>query len=658
MARIDFTDEDEAALAALDHLSLPEDPLPQYAERDLTDDLASVRDGEFPTEPAGALPERPGATPPIEFRPPSTTPVDAPEIGPTPTPDLDLEEAPTPPVAPSPSVEASPSSDDDELALAALDSLTNPTSAAPPASASAMSPASPPPPPEVAAETMSKPPIDEERNRAAGPLPRLDAGLPSEDEISGARDADPFRRILHALGSGLMVAGHRQAPEFDDRVSRLEQERRAGLRSALASKSNLRQSEAATARTEARQRIEDERADRNYGLQVRQADTNEAASRALTASREAASARQASADELARSTREARNSATSSVSRGAQQAVRTTLAMMRPEMRARTEASFARPIESMTAEELAPIIARFDRLGFRDTGGGGTGGGSGTSATEARSLVIGDLVAGGMSQAEAERRASVMTPRELHAAVVARTSRMGEGGVGAGAGGGPTFAVAAPRGQEPLTLSTDVYSDAPSQRAVRGVLDGTRNVVSALNHLNTVYHQYPPSQFFVPGSPAATAMSQAQSRLATAQSGISNAGTINAGEREIYIQDSPPAVNWYDAITGGTDTYEAALDAWRDTLRQNVMDIAEGGGASPEQMEHFERYYLRGFPTGPGGSGGSAGSSSPIPQSGTRGSAPAAPAAPARVRIRNTETGATGSAPAGMTLQAPWEAIP
>lgn len=87
-------------------------------------------------------------------------------------------------------------------------------------------------PEEEALDRLAKPPVDEQRQANAewaSPLPRLDAGLPSDAQISSARNSDAVRRIFYALGAGLSAWGHGTSAPFHSEADDLEQRREQGL---------------------------------------------------------------------------------------------------------------------------------------------------------------------------------------------------------------------------------------------------------------------------------------------------------------------------------------------------------------------------------------------------------------------------------------------
>lgn len=452
--------------------------------------------------------------------------------------------------------------------------------------------------------------------KARGELPRLDAGLPTEEEIGRAHTADDWRRPFHALGAGLLAAAGRAAPAFEESAAPLEAERRAGLRQALEAKAASRATEATQAATSARQQAQDALAERRVAAaealvpqRLAQAEAQAEATRARTGLTTAQTAHLTSSDEM-RGTPEERD-------QSARMAWRAGIDRLPAgPMRDRLAALYSdEDLSRATAASLAGPLDMLERLsvGVRAGGGGGVGGSSTTGDDSRRPSL------------EAAARSAGITP-EIVAASSTReladlVHRAGQRAPQAPAEG-QRFTVAAPAGAEPLQLSSDVYSDPVSQRSVRDVLEGSRQIAQQIGVIDSLRRQYSPLELATPGTAGNAAATLAQSRLATAQSRISNAGTINAGEREIYIGDAPPAFNFLDFLTGTTNNYDAMVNTWRQILEGNIDAIAEGGGVEPSQMARWRSYYTHGLPR-PGGTGGRGGSR-PAPRSTPTPAAPAA----------------------------------
>lgn len=84
-------------------------------------------------------------------------------------------------------------------------------------------------PEEEALDRLAKPERDAARDAAAGPLPSLDAGLPSEGDIRDARIRGGIGGGLHALGAFISGLGGGRVADFENPATALEQRREQGL---------------------------------------------------------------------------------------------------------------------------------------------------------------------------------------------------------------------------------------------------------------------------------------------------------------------------------------------------------------------------------------------------------------------------------------------
>ena len=307
-----------------------------------------------PMPPAAPAPQMAAAPPPVPPPPPSAGP------------------RPTSPAAPPPMPPGA--------AYARARGLTPPTG---PAVAASAGPA--PVPPAVA----GKPPIDQERQAAAGPLPRLDQGLPSEEAIASARAADPWEHLRHNIGAALSAWGGHPLPAFASRADALEAERRTGMRSALAGKAADRTAERTAQQSADRQTASDSLARERLDLQARDTATRERTADALTPARVAqmqASTEhtQATTGDLeaerafSDATREQRDDPRSTASDGMRRAVRARLDLMGPAQRARVIGDVG-PLDGLNANQLHDILPTLMAgVGIR---GAGTGSSTATPTT-------------------------------------------------------------------------------------------------------------------------------------------------------------------------------------------------------------------------------------------------------------------------------------
>lgn len=219
---------------------------------------------------------------------------------------------------------------------------------------------------------MDKPPRDEAREAAAGPLRTLDEGLPSERDIADARD-DVGESILHRIANALRGATGQPLRDYNARGDALQQQRSTGMERRQAAKGAQRSAEATALRAEARRATTDAQAERGLAIRQQQADAATRASETRGGLVEAQTERtraQTASEQLetafSRATREERQSAESGLSRGYQEAVR-----LRAEL---TNIDPPENLEGQTAEQLEPVLRAMSQgVGVR-RGRGGTGG--------------------------------------------------------------------------------------------------------------------------------------------------------------------------------------------------------------------------------------------------------------------------------------------
>jgi hypothetical protein len=252
-----------------------------------------------------------------------------------------------------------------------------------------------------------KPPVDAEREAAAGPLPTLDAGLPSEADIAGAREGagDSFLRHLQNGLRGAIGMSPREAPTTADDLAR---ERRAGIRAGMERKGVLRGQEATASAAAARQASQDELAQSRLGLEERRTAAAEAQIPSRIAATEASTARTQAqtesaqlATQFSRATREERQSAESQLSRGYQQAIDATLRGMGA-TGARFREGLTSQLDQQSAEQLEPLMRRLQSAGMRT----GAAGGAASPVTEGGSLAE-QYVAHGISEDIAQAQAEI-----------------------------------------------------------------------------------------------------------------------------------------------------------------------------------------------------------------------------------------------------------
>lgn len=393
-----------------------------------------------------------------------------------------------------------------------------------------------------------KPPRDEARDAAAGPLPRLDDGLPTEAEIADARD-NPVEGFFHSLQNGLLGAIGRPRRDFNARADALEQQRQTGLERRQGAKNSQRQAEATAARQsqlDARAQQQLEQGDRRLDIAQQQAQTQADATRALVEQRTAQTEHLTTADEIARASRAEREDPTSPISMGAQQAVRTSLAALPEGLRTRLEASFADDLDTMSAAQLESTVRRLQTIGVRGTGGGS--GGGGTTSALAQQLVDRGVA---QSLEEAQQIISALGTRGARTSVQAALT--------------PTArrAAAGGEGVEILPGVRATLADNIEARSIRTGFASARTQYASLGEVESIAARFGRSG---PISPeAAGELGGPLSRLRAMVATLQNTGVINPSEAptiEAMLPD-PRSVSQmtFDTLQGRLRSFRTELDS-------------------------------------------------------------------------------------------------
>lgn len=252
---------------------------------------------------------------------------------------------------------------------------------------------------------------------AAAPAARLDAGLPTDSDISDARTRDAIRSPFRAIGRALQAgAGMRPGPRAQDEAEVLQERRDAGMRERMAGKATMRREEreASDRDTQVRDR------DAARALDSRRLDLDERRIGMQAEGLEDERSQRRAALEQSVAEREARRSASSPQSQAAQNALLQRIATYRSTGNAQLAASLERVhggeagIRRMSAEQLAPLLERtggLPQVHMRGrAGGGGTGapgprlaGREAVSAPQQAQERIRQAVERGMDPAHAEQ---------------------------------------------------------------------------------------------------------------------------------------------------------------------------------------------------------------------------------------------------------------
>lgn len=322
-----------------------------------------------------------------------------------------------------------------------------------------------------------KPPVDAAREAAAGPLPTLDAGLPSEADIAGAREGagDSFLRHLQNGLRGAIGMPTREAPTTADDLA---SERRAGIRAGMERKGVLRSAESTAAATADRQSRQDALAERGLDIRQQQADAATRAAdqrgglvEAQTAHVQAQTESEQLTTQFSRATREERQSAESQLSRGYQQAINATLRGMGA-MGDRFRGELTSPIEEQSAEQLEPLLRRVQSLGLRaGAGGGGSGASRATLEAAAREHHATEAEIAAASDADLRALNRTATARPDAPADDARPvvwSRVSDGG-------------------EPITADARTFATPTARTVYQGGLTEAATVDARLSEIERVY---------------------------------------------------------------------------------------------------------------------------------------------------------------------------
>lgn len=422
----------------------------------------------------------------------------------------------------------------------------------------------------------AKPERDAAADAAAGPLPTLDADLPTEGDISQARDLDGVRRLFHALGSGFTAASGRAPRPFESQADPLAQERRQGLREALQRKGVLAREDAQSARQEARQAVQDERAERQLEQGERRLDLLEQSTGARTEQVQAQTEHTRLTDELARATREQRQDPASGISSGFRDAIRARVGLMPDADVVRMAQDFPdlRRLDQMSADELEPIYrAMTTGVGVRlGRPGAGTGGGGAD-----RDALVAEMV----------RRGIVESPEEAQSTVRAIGARGARSAIQqslsptARARGGDA------EGLEILPGVRAPLSDAIEARAIRTGFSQARTQYASLGEVARIAERFGSTG---PISPeAAGELGGPLSRLRAMVASLQNTGVINPSEAptiEAMLPD-PRSVSQmtFQTLQGRLDSFRHELDS-QVTSQLATRGVDEAGIRTALQQLH------------------------------------------------------------------------
>jgi hypothetical protein len=222
--------------------------------------------------------------------------------------------------------------------------------------------------------------LDEKRGRESAEvaaLPasaRLDAGLPSEGDVSREQALDPLHHIFHALGAGLTAASGGTPSAYVNRGDVLRRERAQGLAERLGLKAEDRSNAAAAEQEAAQAAHAADVAERGLGLRERQTSAAERTAESTAAQRAASMAHTQLLDQQTAEQRAAMERVDSSESQSARRAWEAGVERLPAGMRDRMESVISpEELATMNATQLEGPLRMLERIsvGARGSGGGG-----------------------------------------------------------------------------------------------------------------------------------------------------------------------------------------------------------------------------------------------------------------------------------------------
>jgi hypothetical protein len=397
----------------------------------------------------------------------------------------------------------------------------------------------------------------------------LDAGLPTEGAINEARGWDVPRRILHALGAGLLGATGRSAPAFRSNADPMEETRREGIAervsakgaNELADRRSSRDAAAAERLAEVRNTPSQLELDREARLAASDERSAGMASRRLDLTERELAAEEAGS-EAERAAAERRGNPASEESARARALLQAEIDTLSPGIRA---AMSAIDLSGMNADQAdayrddLPALLR-DRMGRRGGSGAG-GGGAARSANMAEQWVAAGL-APDVETATAEMGAMGRTNAER---ALARAL------TGSGAGD---------EGTEILSGVASPILERGEARALRAQLAPLMTGYTALGDVERILRE----AGGVRALSDPRVMREVEPYIMALRGMVTiiqHTGTINEGERPA-IDASLPSATFVNELLGGGD---AATRGWRSLIERSLEGTLTTAGVPPEGLE-------------------------------------------------------------------------
>lgn len=425
----------------------------------------------------------------------------------------------------------------------------------------------------------AKPPRDEAREAAAGPLRTLDEGLPSEHDIAAARD-DVGESILHRIANALRGATGQPLRDYNARGDALQQQRSTGMERRQAAKGAQRSAEATALRAEARQAQADELAQQRLALQERGVAATEAMIPARQASMQASTERTQALTEDTRAdtafeaaTRGELDSSESGAANAERAAIAARLAQMNAATRADTEAAITAEgdIATMDANELHRIREALTAgVSLRGGGRGGTGGGGSLAALRERAI------AHGVDAGDAAVLLAADLRREIGEDI------------------GPTARAAHDRAAEAghgVAILPGVYADPEiisspvAQRSLHGMIVQSTQHLGALERVRQIGEEYGRTGFLDPR--AEGELVGARSGLMAMVASLENSGIIGPSDMPRILAAVPNPADFTQANLG---TLSNRLNSFQQEIDRAARIHLRGAGVTDEGLEAAIRF--------------------------------------------------------------------
>ena len=424
----------------------------------------------------------------------------------------------------------------------------------------------------------------------------LDAGLPTEDDIRGARVGDAVRRPFAVLGNAILAAYGRAPHSLPSSGARLEDERREGIRNRTAAKG-------ATAAADRRAGMEAAAAERLAQIRNTPSELEVAAEARRTADAERRAAidtrrldideRRVEGTEAERAReaadRDARVNPASDLSRAAQARLRMELDAMSTSPRLRVVAdAFREGLDGMSVADVERIeSSSLLRPFLNRDGGSGSGGGAvgaaGMSRADRAEVLIRAAVERGMEEDVARATLASLGAEAFSRSILGDAMMTHRADATARRRADATAAANEVIPGVPARAGIDL--GAPEARGIRQRVERYRDGWIALNEIDRIAREHGAAAVVTPEIRAE--IEPYMLSLISLGAAVQNSGTLNAGERPIIEATLPDPSSLEGTTLGG---FTGSLRGWRNRLRQATgaaISVVAPGARNREAAEYW-----------------------------------------------------------------------